>query len=57
MKEYQHPSTFQPFGNLGQDYGYAFANYEADLAGHLPADREAKNLYAVAQRNSVEKQE
>lgn len=44
MKQYQHPITFQPSGNPGQDYGFAFANYEADLARHLPSDRDAKIL-------------
>lgn len=44
MKPYQHPITFQPSGNLGQDYQFAFADYEVNLATYLPPDREAKIL-------------
>jgi SAM-dependent methyltransferase len=44
MSAYQHPITFQPSGNLDQDYQFAFADYETNLARHLPADRNAKIL-------------
>jgi len=44
MKPYQHPITFARTGNLGNDYQFAFADYETNLANYLPADRDAKIL-------------
>jgi SAM-dependent methyltransferase len=44
MKPYQHPITFQPSGNLDQDYQFAFADYDTNLTTYLPADRNAKIL-------------
>jgi SAM-dependent methyltransferase len=44
MKPYQHPITFASTGNLVQDYQFAFADYETNLANHLPFDRDAKIL-------------
>ena len=44
MKPYQHPITFARTGNLGNDYQFAFADYETNLANYLPVDREARIL-------------
>ena len=44
MKPYQHPVTFAATGNLGNDYQFAFADYETNLANYLPVDREARIL-------------
>ena len=44
MNAHQHPVTFQPSGNLVQDYQFAFEDYETNVAAHLPLDRNAKIL-------------